>query len=130
MLRKQCIKFPKRRVCRGFLPSILKTLLDPQGLKLNVWYNLGYNEMLNLTAGENCEFSKLLKGGGRGGGEEIQCCSRKLRKVWDYIVSGGLKGQSKIEYFVWEREATITNYEKVSVQIVGVLLYSVSTFRI
>ena len=65
-----------------------------------------------------------------GGGEEIQCCSRKLRKVWDSIVSGGLKGQSKIEYFVWEREATITNYEKVSVQIVGVLLYSVSTFRI
>ena len=83
--------------------------------------------MLNLTAGENYEFSKLLKG---GGGEEIQCCSRKLRKVWDSIASGGLKGQSKIEYFVWEREATITNYEKVSVQIVGVLLYSVSTFRI
>ena len=67
MLRKQCIKFPKRRVCRSFLSSILKTSLDPQGLKLNVWYNLGYNEMLNLTAGENCEFSKLLKGGGWGG---------------------------------------------------------------
>ena len=76
MLRKQCIKFPKRRVCRSFLPSILKTSLDPQGLKLNVWYNLGYNEMLNLTAGENCEFSKLLTGAGESKYNVVANCGK------------------------------------------------------
>ena len=114
-----------------FPPFYLENIARSSGIEAKCLVQLRLQRNVKFDCRGKLRIFEAPEGGGAGGGgEEIQCCSRKLRKVWDYIVSGGLKGQSKIEYFVWEREATITNYEKVNVQIVGVLLYSVSTFRI